>query len=172
MLRTRAVWTAPIVGVLAATLMACGSPGTNGSPGSGAGNGGSSGAGIDACTLIPAATVTTLIGPNGGGVARTSLTGRDAVCDWKNSTTQGLVILSIGAPGTAAGGALPPVGANVAEFYSPLPDGMRQYGVDKVEFVAGDRLCSARVASDPLRPTTEKDRDAAIALARDVRGRL
>ncbi len=129
---------------------------------------------VDVCSLIPAATVTKLIGANDGGtINEFSFDQKSSTCTWKSIGKDGvLVLLQVGLRGTAPGGALPPIAQGNEDFYAPLPDGMRQYGVDKVEFVAGDRFCAVRVSSGPRGIEGGKDPKSAVGLAKDIRGRL
>jgi hypothetical protein len=134
--------------VLAVALVGCGAAGGSGPLGEA--SGASSESDVDVCALIPPPLVTEVIGPNDGGqLAEYSLTGETVDCKWRNPTTGELILLVVGRPDTAPGGALPRMARGSESDYAPLPNGMRQYGADKVEFVAGDRYCAVRVSTDP-----------------------
>lgn len=129
---------------------------------------------VDVCSLLPDATVTRLIGANdGGAIAEFSLDPRSSTCTWNSTGRPGvLVLLEIGRHGTAPGGALRPIAPGNEDFYAPLPDGMRRFGVDKVEFAAGDRFCGVRVATGPRGIEGDEDATAAAGLVEDIRAQL
>ncbi len=124
---------------------------------------------VDACALLPAATVTALTGPNDGGKADPPTNQGGGTCTWTNQTNQYNVTVEVDGTGTAAGGVLPTLDPSFGPAQS-LPNGMRSLGGGVVQFTAGDRLCQVQVST--LDSTGKPDQDVAAELAGTVRGKL
>lgn len=116
---------------------------------------------VDACLLLTDAEVTEVIGPNPGGTP-----GTDG-CVWENPDSSHSVTLSVGRPGTAADGVLPPADAVLGDPEEG-PDGIR-FSVGEAEFASGDRYCTLRVVTSVV---DDRDRSTMIRLTGLVRDRL
>ncbi|MCM4081854.1 DUF3558 domain-containing protein [Paractinoplanes hotanensis] len=116
---------------------------------------------LDGCELLTDAEITAEIGDHDGGSP-----GADG-CVWENPANAHSVTLSVGIPGTAAGGELPASDPIVGDP-APGPDGIR-FVTGEAEFAAGDRACSLRVVTSV---TDDSDRPAMIRLAGLVRERI
>lgn len=147
--------------VLSASV-ACG-PGAGDSDPGGNASTSAAAARIDACAMIPAQDIATLLGAAVQGMS--SSTRADmGDCKWENRGTYESVSLEIGNPGTAPDNTLPPV--DPAYGFTPGPDGMRYMGSGQVGFPAGGRSNTVQVAV--LRLSADETNAAAVDLARKV----
>lgn len=159
-----------LVTALAITLAtaACGSDvsGQPAAPGAGApataGAPGGTAKELNACTMLTADEVTPIIGNNNGGVPSTGF----GECEWKNPDTSSSITVSIGEPGTAANGTVPPKEPPFTG--EPGPDGT-EFFAGGVDFVADNRLCSVFVVSDAGK---EAETDTELRLVRIIRDRV
>ena len=120
---------------------------------------------IDACSLLSADDVSTLLGTSVEGKP----TGTDpslAGCIWENPTSYESISVEIGAPNTAANNTLPPPEPGFPEVGTPGPDGMRFLGNGLVEFAAAGRSNTVQVAV--LSMSGEAANAAAVELANKV----
>ena len=134
------------------TTKPTGQPGGGGADGAGASVGASDGASdgrsgdgkkVDACTLLTAAEVTTIIGPNDGGGPGDGV--GESVCTWENAKNYHSITVSIGSFGTAADGRLPEDSAYGTTESGP--DGIRFAPGNVAEFVVGNRACEIQVVT-------------------------
>ena len=124
---------------------------------------------IDACTLIDADQVATLLGAPVEG--RPTGTDPDMPgCIWENPQTYESVSVEIGKPDTAINGTLPPPEPGFPDPTTPGPDGMRFLGSGSVEFAAGKRSNTVQVAV--LSMLAEEADHAAVDLARQISSQL
>lgn len=128
--------------------------------------GGGGGAPFDACALVPAADVESLIGKNDGGHAALPV-GDGGQCVWTNKDNEYSVTVDIGATDTAPNG-LPEIDPALGES-EPLADGMR-YFAGAVDFVAKGRSCYVQVATNET--ADGGDKAAAVKLAKAVQGKV
>lgn len=157
---------------------ACGSGGSSGesaSSGTATSAGEASAAGeapavaIDACGLIPADKITSLLGvPIEGKPTNTNPDMPS--CIWENPANSESVSLEIGNSDTAINGTLPPAPEGMGDMTKPGPDGMRFLGSGSVEFAAGKR--SNRVQVAVLSMLGDQADNAAVELARQVSSQL
>lgn len=124
---------------------------------------------INACALIPADRITSLMGTPTVGEA-TGDNPEMPGCIWENVDTFESVSVEIGNPGTAANGTLPPSDPTFSDPTTPGPDGMRFLGNGVVEFAAAGRANTVQVAVNNLRG--EDADNAAVDLAREVGSQL
>ncbi|MGQ9406665.1 hypothetical protein [Mycolicibacterium gilvum] len=124
---------------------------------------------IDACALISADEITSLMGTAIVGEA-TGDNPEMPGCIWENIDTFESVSVEIGTPNTAIDGALPPPDTAFGEATRPGPDGMRFVGNGVVEFAADTRSNTVQVAVNTLRG--EDADDAAVDLARQISAQL
>jgi hypothetical protein len=122
---------------------------------------------VDACALLTADEVTQVIGAKGaaGPQARSDGDGGGS-CMWEDPDTYHSITISIGSPGTAAGGELPKDPYVQTE---PGPNGIRFGSGGMAEFAVRDRACEIQVVT---RVTDNSDRSTAIRLIGLVRGRV
>jgi hypothetical protein len=120
---------------------------------------------IDACSLLSAEDVSTLLGISLEGKSTTT-DPRLAGCIWENPESYESVSVEIGNSGTAVNGTLPPPEPGFPEVGTPGPDGMRFLGNGVVEFVAGGRSNTVQVAV--LSMAGEEANAAAVDLARKI----
>ena len=120
---------------------------------------------IDACSLLSAGDVSTLLGTSVEGKP----TGTDpslAGCIWEHPTSYESVSVEIGAPNTAANNTLPPPEPGFPEVGTPGPDGMRFLGNGLVEFAAAGRSNTVQIAV--LSMSGDAANAAAVELANKV----
>lgn len=161
-------------GVTAAVLAlsVCAACGSSGSPGESTPSGNSApvaDGSIDACALIPADQITSLMGTSIVGEATGDNPDMPG-CIWENVDTFESVSLEIGNPDTAINGTLPPPEAGFPDLTTPGPDGMRFLGNGVVEFAADKRSNTVQVAVNTLRG--EDADNAALDLARQISSQL
>jgi hypothetical protein len=163
--------TATICAGLCMAFAGCASDGGSGQAGSSAAPQSSAAASgkaavpIDACVLIPAEEISSLLGVSVQGKS----TGSDPEmpgCAWENADTYESVSLEIGNPGTAINGTLPPPEPGFPDLTTPGPDKMRFLGNGMVEFPAGGRSNTVQVAV--LRLSGDAANSAAVDLARKI----
>ena len=124
---------------------------------------------IDACTLIDADQVATLLGAPVEG--RPTGTDPDMPgCIWENPQTYESVSVEIGKSDTAIDGTLPPPEPGFPDPTTPGPDGMRFLGSGSVEFAAAKRSNTVQVAV--LSMLAEEADHAAVDLARQISSQL
>jgi hypothetical protein len=120
---------------------------------------------IDACALLSAQDISTVLGTTVAGQA-TSTDPEVPGCKWENPSTYESVSLEIGNPGTAQHNTLPPPDPGSPDVGTPGPDGMRYLGGGQVVFAAGNRSNTVQVAV--LRMSSDEANAAAVDLARKV----
>jgi hypothetical protein len=126
------------------------------------------GAAIDACALVSADQITSLMGtPTVGEAVGEPET---PSCIWENADTLEVVSVDIGKPGTAPNGTLPPGPPGSLDPATPGPDGMRFLGSGVVEFPAAKRANTVQVAVNTLRGDDADN--AALDLARQIGSQL
>ncbi len=152
--------------------VACGSgdgSGESASSGSAAPTGGAPAGSIDACALVSAEEIASLMGTPTVGEA-TGDNPEMPGCIWENPDTFESVSVEIGSPNTAADDTLPPPQPGVSDPTTPGPDGMRFLGNGVVEFAAAERANTVQVAVNSLRG--EDADNAAVDLARQISSQL
>lgn len=127
------------------------------------------GAAIDACALVPADQITSLMGTPTVGEP-TGDNPETPGCIWENTETFESVSVEIGNPGTAANGVLPSAQQGSPDPTTPGPDGMRFLGNGVVEFPAAKRANIVQVAVNTLRGDDADN--AAVDLARQISSQL
>ncbi|MCT7661832.1 DUF3558 domain-containing protein [Mycobacterium deserti] len=120
---------------------------------------------IDACALVSAEDIATMLGVHVEGKSTTS-DPRLPGCIWENPSSYESISVEIGSSNTAVNNTLPPPEPGFPELGTPGPDGMRFLGNGVVEFVAGSRLNMVQVAV--LSMAGDEADTAAVELARKI----
>lgn len=126
-----------------------------------------SAAAIDACSLLSAEDVSTLLGVTVEGKSTTMADYPDAPgCMWENPANSESITVEIGGTDTAVNGTVPPPEPGFPELRTPGPDGMMLLGNGSVEFAAGGRDNTVQVAV--LSMLGDEADAAAVELARKI----
>jgi hypothetical protein len=127
---------------------------------------------VDACALLNASDVATVIGsPNSGAVPSTGMNPDTSECSWTQEIASPYsfkaIHLNVSAANTAAGDQLPPPGLGTPPPVPGIGAGARMILVGTIEFPAGGRACQVQVVG----LVDDAAKQAAITLAGLVRSR-
>jgi hypothetical protein len=170
-LNPRAVTRVLVIGAVSCALAGCGAgsgPHTVGAGSASAKSGSPSSTAaqaLDACALVSAADISTLLGVTVDG--RSTTTDPDMPgCIWENPASEESVSVEIGNEETALNNILPPPEPGFPDLTTPGPEGMRFLGSGSVEFAAGGRSNTVQVAV--LRMLGDEANAAAVNLAKKI----